>query len=102
MNLLSVNEASERLDARLKEHGGSMSRDNFVRTIIPLMANPRRNEAVQVDRKWVIDGKDFWQWEVYAETRQRLISEGTWIARRPWSIADLEDIATDLIDYDEE
>ena len=84
MNMLSVKEAAERL---------GMSRQAFHKKILPLLAE--RGEARRFgDWHWVIDGKDFWMWEVYAATRRNLIEAGEWSARRPWSIQDMEDIAT--------
>lgn len=81
MNLLTPSEAAERL---------GVSRQAFNHSILPLLA--QRGEAQQISRQWAIDGKEFWQWEVYAATRKNLIEAGVWIARRPWSVEDLEDI----------
>lgn len=80
MNLLTPNEAAKRL---------GVSRQAFHQSLLPLLA--QRGEARQFGRQWAIDGKDFWMWEIYATTRKNLIEAGIWIARRPWSVDDLDE-----------
>lgn len=80
MNLLTSTEAAQKM---------GITRQAFSISILPLLA--RRGEARKFGGYWVVDGDDFWQWEVYAATRRNLIKAGIWIARRPWSIADLDE-----------
>jgi len=88
MNLLSTAQARALL---VEATGRQMSRANFNRSIIPLLA--AYGDAQKVGREWVIDGKEFWKWRVYARTRQALIDAGEWNRSREWSIEDMESIA---------
>lgn len=105
--MLSIKEAYTQFDERLGKynnpHTGKpqhIGKSAFHFSVLPLLKDSRRKDAVRVGNQWIIDEKDWWMWLVYAETRARLISEGRWIARRPWSIEDMEAIALDTVDYD--
>jgi len=87
MNLLSPAQARVRI---IEATGQSMSRMNFNEKIIPLLA--AYGDAQKVGREWVIDGREFWKWRVYARTRQALIEAGEWSRSRPWSVEDMESI----------
>lgn len=107
MQVLSVQDALSQLNERLGKynnpHTGKpqrISKSAFHYSVLPLLADSRRKDAMKVGNQWVVDAKDWWMWLVYAETRARLISEGRWIARRPWSIEDMEAIALDAVDYE--
>jgi len=88
MNLLSPAQARALL---VEAMGQSMSRMNFNEKIIPLLA--ASGHAQKVGREWVIDGREFWKWRVYARTRQALIDAGEWNRSRKWSVEDMESIA---------
>lgn len=81
MNILTITEAADRL---------GVTRQAFHFSVLPLLIE--RGDARRLGRAWAIDGKDFWQWEVYATTRKNLIEAGKWSAARPWSIRDMDDI----------
>jgi hypothetical protein len=102
---LSIVEALDQLNERLGKyrnpHTGKpqhLSRSAFHNSVLPLLA--KRQDAYRIGNQWVIDPKDWWMWTTYAEGRAKLISDGRWIARRPWSVEDMEAIAMDLIEYD--
>lgn len=81
MNILTTTEAADRL---------GVTRQAFHQSILPLLIG--RGEARHLGRAWAIDGKDWLMWELYAATRHNLIEAGIWMARRPWSIRDMDDI----------
>lgn len=82
MNILTPTECAARL---------GLTRQAFQQSILPLLI--QRGEVRRLGRAWAIDGKDWWMWELYASTRKNLIDAGVWIARRPWSVRDMESIA---------
>jgi hypothetical protein len=89
MNIFTLTQAADAM---------GVSRQKFHACILPLLV--ARGEAQQVGNTWIIDGKDFWMWTAYAKARRQLIDAGVWIARRPWSIEDMEGIALDTWDYE--
>lgn len=95
MNLLSTTDVINALDRAAREGGLSLSRSTFEQSILPVMAD--NGDAVKIGHgrggKWAIDGSTLWQWSLYIETRARLIVAGKWSAKRPYSLADMEDIA---------
>lgn len=81
---LDIREASEKL---------GIERRHLGRTIAPLMAETGDAWQQAPEAPWHFRSDTMWQWELYIATRRNLIAAKVWSMKRPYSIADLEDIA---------
>lgn len=108
MKHLSVREAVALLNERISKYPHprtgepqQITKQAFIKSLIPLMADPRRGDAQRIGNQWVIDATSWWMWLVYAQRRAELISDGQWSQRHPWAIEDMEAIALDSIEQDD-
>ena len=108
MRHLSVREAVAQLNERVGKYPHPrtgrpqrITKQAFTKSLIPLLADPRRGDAQCIGNQWVIDASTWWMWLVYAEQRANKIAAGQWSQRHPWSIEDMEAIALDSIALDD-
>lgn len=76
-----------------------ITRQLFEQSIRPLMVET--GDAQKHGGTWLFKIKDLWQWRIYLQGRQSMIERGRWASNRPYSIQDMEDIALDLVEWEQ-
>lgn len=66
-------------------------RQTFEQAIRPLMTE--RGDCRKLGRDWAYSDEFLWQWKLYLATRQNLVADGKWNAKRQHTMADFRDIA---------
>lgn len=69
-----------------------ISRQQFATVYALMAANDDATPPQPRQGGWVLMS-ELWKWGVYLATRERLIDAGKWSRKRPYSVADMEDIA---------
>lgn len=106
MNLLTIDEAVAALDAAAKagDPSANISRAHFNKYIRPLMADWGTAQKVGQGRggMWLISAGDMWAWKAYVQARYTLVRRGGWSQKRPWTVADFEDVRDDRVGWEDE
>jgi len=77
-----------------------ITRTLFQQSIRPLMQ--AEGDAEKHGPTWLFEERYLWQWRVYLQGREKMIAQGRWNSKRPYSIEDRDMIAHDIIQVGDE
>lgn len=76
-----------------------ITRTLFEQSIRPLME--AEGDAEKHGATWLFKDRDLWQWRAYLQGREKMIAQGRWHSKRPYSIEDRDMIVHDIIQIED-